>query len=409
MHIDRKGDVSKARLLAVPPVPLWPDTNGYTLRVTNLLRELAAWWDIILVAASSPPEEDRTSTLGVTAYVPVKTRGNIATMPWQLETEALSREAVRAVQARQPACALLWSGIEFIARDLDVPTVLGDRIDCATLAQIRDFRTGSAVGRRWYSLKQALKAAAYERKIVRELAAITVVGEADARALRWVSGRPSIHLVPNGTTLRAPPSLSTETERPSIIFSGTLGYRPNADAARYFATEVFPSVRARVPDATLVIVGWGGPPEVLSLGELPGIEVRSDVPDMGAELGAAWVSVAPMRFGGGMQNKVLEAWAAGTPVVMTSVAAKGLGADLESASLIANGPDALADAVARLLSDPAERLRLGGGGYELVRARYTWAGAAETITSLLGGAQRADGAPRGDHTSRLARLPCASR
>jgi hypothetical protein len=359
-----------------------------------LLRELAAWWEIILVAAASPREHDRTSSLGVATYIPVKTRGNIATMPWQLETEALSREAVRAVQAKKPACALLWSGIEFLAPDLDVPAVLGDRIDCATLAQMRDFRTGSAVDGRWYSFKQALKASAYERKIVRHLAATTVVGEADARVLRWISRRNTVHLVPNGTALRAPPSLSSEAARPSIIFGGTLGYRPNADAARFFATDVLPMVQARIPEARFIIAGWGGPPDVLSLGELPGIEIRSDVPDMGVELEAAWVSVAPMRFGGGMQNKVLEAWAAGKPVVMTTVAAKGLGAHLETGSLIADRPEGLAEAVAHLLSEPAERLRLGEAGYDLVRKQYTWTGAAQTVTDLLGG-QTGDAVPTG--------------
>ena len=379
-----------ARLLAVSPVPLWPDTNGYALRVVNLVRELSARWDVVLVAAASPPEHDRTSSLGVHTHVPVKVRGNIATMPWQLETQPLCAEALRAVQTYGPSCALLWSGIEFLAFDLDVPVVLGDRIDCATLAQVRNLRGAPSLKERWHSLTGAAQAAAYERKIVRELSVTTVVGEADARMLRRISNRDSVHVVPNGATPGRPPSDSDETELPTVVFSGALGFRPNADAARFFATEIFPHVKAQVRDARFVVVGWGTEAQERALSSLPGVEVHSNVPDMGEELRAAWVTVAPMRSGCGIKNKVLEAWAVGKPVVMTSLATNGLAPDYDRGSLIADAPRDFAGAVARLLLDKTERRRLGRGGYDLVPAHYTWSQAAETVTAILRGVRGTD-------------------
>jgi glycosyltransferase involved in cell wall biosynthesis len=100
-----------------------------------------------------------------------------------------------------------------------------------------------------------------------------------------------------------------------------------------------------------------------------------------------------MRSGCGIKNKVLEAWAVGKPVVMTSLATNGLAPDYDQGSLMADMPHDFADAVARLLLDRTERCRLGRGGYDLIPAHYTWSQAAETLTTILGGARRTGRTP----------------
>ncbi|MGH7541400.1 MAG: glycosyltransferase family 4 protein, partial [Gemmatimonadota bacterium] len=287
--------------------------------------------------------------------------------------------------------------MEFIAPELGLPVVVGDRIDCIALAFLREARTLPTLRERLSSVRDAFRAARYERSALRAVTAMTVVGEADARFLKRLAPGRRVHVVPNGCVLGAPPDPSTKTPEPTLIFSGVFGFRPNVVAAQFFARHVFPSVRRRVPMARFIIAGRGTNPDIVSLGALPGVEVRSDVPDMGELLATAWVAVAPMRSGGGIKNKVLEAWAVGTPVVMSSLAANGLTPGYDRGCLVADQPRALVDAVVRLLTDPDERRRRGQAGFEFVRDQHTWGRAADQMTALLRGALAPSGldSPRG--------------
>lgn len=371
------------RLLCVCPVPLWPDTNGYALRVVSLLSELAADWEVVLVGARSPATEDRTDTLRLAAFHPVGTRGNVATMPWQLETAGLAETARALARSGSFDAALLWSGAEFLGDSLSVSTTVGDRIDCATLAHLRDVRAGRGLRARWVSLRAAARAAPYERRIVRRLSATTVVATPDARLLRRISGRDSVHVVPNGVEARFEPGLDREDEAPRIVFTGALGFRPNAEAATYFARRVFPLVRDAFPKARFTVAGWGRNPDVLALGDLPGVDVVSDVPDLAEVLTPAWVAVAPMLSGSGIKNKVLDAWACGKPVVMTSLAGDGFGAASRDSAVIADGRRGLARAVIRLLERPEDRLRTAWAGYRQVTGAYSWKQAGRDLSELI--------------------------
>jgi len=93
--------------------------------------------------------------------------------------------------------------------------------------------------------------------------------------------------------------------------------------------------------------------------------------------------VAPMRSGAGIKNKVLEAWAAGKPVVMTSLAGNGLRLDMDARALVADEPAAIAALVVRLLRDEEERRRLGAAGYALAAREHSWGDAARRLSRLL--------------------------
>jgi glycosyltransferase involved in cell wall biosynthesis len=173
-----------------------------------------------------------------------------------------------------------------------------------------------------------------------------------------------------------------------VIFSGVLAYPPNIAAVTWFAGEVWPQIRAAEPRARFVVAGRTPVMEVRALDGRDGIEVRGDVPDMRAELEQAWVAVAPMRSGTGIKNKVLEAWAAAKPGVMTRVASNGLALDEDAASLITDGPAAFAACVVQLLRDSADRVRLGRAAHALARDRHGWGDAAERLHQLLAAAAR---------------------
>jgi sugar transferase (PEP-CTERM/EpsH1 system associated) len=138
----------------------------------------------------------------------------------------------------------------------------------------------------------------------------------------------------------------------TILFVGALDYFPNVDATTFFATEVFPKVREKFPRADFLIVGSRPTGRVLKLARRPGVTVRGDVQDVRPFIAQARVSVAPLRISQGIQNKVLEALAAGLPVVASQNAAAGLTSTHGLPLAIARDADAFAESVCEFLAQP---------------------------------------------------------
>jgi glycosyltransferase involved in cell wall biosynthesis len=191
----------------------------------------------------------------------------------------------------------------------------------------------------------------------------------------------NVRVVPNGVDVPASP-VGIRASRPTVVFTGILSYQPNVDAVLHFANELWPSVRAQVPDAVFQIVGRSPLPEVLELRRHAGIEVHADVPSVQPFLIAAWIAVAPMRSGAGLKNKILEAWAAGTPTAMTAIAANGLSEAPAQLLQIADG-DGLARMVAELLKDDVRREHLGALARDTAVNLFSWRRHAASLDSLL--------------------------
>lgn len=376
-------NLTGATIVAVCPAPLWPQSNGYALRVGNLLTELTKSWRITLVGQPSPPDQDRMAELDLAEFVPVDLGARIATMPWQLDTATLRATALDVIRRVRPNGVLLWSGAEFLAFETALPVTIADRIDCATLSNWRHAGARSGWADRYRALRAAARAAWYERQVVRSVAATVVVGDTDAAVLRRISGRKTVHVVPNGVTLPPLAAHHREGPIPTVIFTGVMSFEPNIAAVRFFADAVWPLVREAVPDARFVIAGRAPATVVRHLAERPGIDVLAEVEAMEDVLRDAWVAVAPMRSGSGIKNKVLEAWSCERPVVMSTLATNGLTLDPDALSLVADDPGGLALRIIGLLGSPSERLRLGRAGYALAASHHTWAQSAEALTALF--------------------------
>jgi len=376
--------MSRPLLLAVAMVPPWPPNDGNALRIGHLLRELGRDWEIRLVAPPAGSGWDGAAC-GVASFHPVQPEPSRGSIRPRVDLAALRTEVDRLVAEQRPAAALLWTGAEFLAMRQGFPPAVADRIDCLALISWRALREGRAWRSQIRALRDAIEYGRDERRIVRQLAATVVVGEDDARALRRLGGRDTVHVVPNGVALPTVP-VKREDPIPTVIFSGVMAYAPNIDAVTWFVHTTWPLVRARRPLARFVIAGRGPTLEVTALGALPGVEVLGAVPDMTVALGRAWLAVAPMRSGAGMKNKVLEAWAAGTPVVMTQMAGNGLSLDRDAQRLVSDHPEELAARIVALLDDPAERWRQGASARILAANRHSWAAAGARLSGLLAAA-----------------------
>src|SRR5262249_7344508 len=148
--------------------------------------------------------------------------------------------------------------------------------------------------------------------------------------------------IKNGVDLVTFRAADRSREPDAIVFTGKMSYHANATAARFFAREVFPVVRSVRPSAKLYIVGSDPPPDLRSLGKEPGIEVTGYVANIAPYLGRAAVAVAPMVVKVGTQLKILEAMAAGMPVVSTPAGTEGLAAEAGRDLLVGATPHELA-------------------------------------------------------------------
>jgi glycosyltransferase involved in cell wall biosynthesis len=244
----------------------------------------------------------------------------------------------------------------------------------AQAAVVNDIQLQRALLRR-----DGTNAARAEHDAVELADALVVVTDQDAVRL----GRPTTptSVVPNGVDLERFATTPLPSS-PTVVMAGSLDYEPNIDGAAWFADEVWPSILARVPDATLFIVGRNPAPSVAALGERPGIEVHADVPDIAPWFERARVSVVPLRIGTGVRVKAMQSLAAGRPVVGTSIGMEGLDMAADEAAIV-DDPAAFADAVVALLGDDelAERRRAAGRRY--AETHFSWARSGELLRDAL--------------------------
>ena len=259
-------------------------------------------------------------------------------------------------------CAPVLVEVEALPRVIDFVDALSLNMHCRSL-----HRRGLV---RLIFQEEARRLATLERQAVYSSERQLICSQQDKEA---IGKFPTLHVVPNGVDLDDFAYSEYGRESNLITFTGHMSYAPNADAAVYFAREVFPIIRARIPEARFFVVGAHPPAMVRALGRVPGVVVTGSVARMQEYLWRTTVAVAPIRLGSGIQNKVLEAMACGAPVVATSLASQGLEHAVDGEHLIvADDPDTMAQRTVDLLKDRGLRLQLARNARRLVEAEYTW-------------------------------------
>lgn len=225
-----------------------------------------------------------------------------------------------------------------------------------------------------YSLVQWRRLVRFEHRIGESAAHIVTVSEADAEALRTLlPGRP-VSVIPNGIDVLPYTYNDTSLDlgEHALVFTGSMNYRPNVDAALWFANQILGKVREQVPDAKFFIVGSQPHRRLDTLREMDGVEITGWVQNVNPFLHAAAVYVVPLRMGSGTRLKLLQAMAAGQAVVSTSIGALGLGVRDGCEVRLADTAETFARAVIELLRDPAARHALGTAGRQHIQKHYDW-------------------------------------
>ncbi len=157
-----------------------------------------------------------------------------------------------------------------------------------------------------------------------------------------------------------------------VTILGTMFWPPNVEGLDWFWQNVWPQVRARVPQARLTCIGKRPPERILALNQEPNVEIPGYVPDLAPYLAETAVMVVPLHSAGGMRVKILDAWCWGVPVVSTTIGAEGIAARNGEDILIADSPEAFASAVVQVLSDEQLGRRLRAACRRRVEEQYDW-------------------------------------
>ena len=244
-------------------------------------------------------------------------------------------------------------------------------------AMQRYSETVSSPLRRWYARQTAAKLRRLEYQILDTARGHVVCSDREREQLHQVHRSASIAVVENGVDVPyfagACDHSSPPNER-TLVFVGSMDYFPNQEACSFFTHRIWPQVRQTFPGLRLILVGANPPPSVLSLGTLEGVTVTGTVPDVRPYYRNALAAIVPLRTGSGTRLKILEAMAAGVPVVSSPLGAEGLAVTPDKDILIADpeDPAAWVKQITALTTSPDRCRQLASASLELVRARYDW-------------------------------------
>lgn len=387
-------------LIAVPRHP-WPPRRGDQARALQMATLLAGDHDVVLLAPEAGPRAPAPPgdlPFRLVLYARASWRaafGGILRALFiglPLQSGLFHNRALAAALRREARGADL--GILQLVRlaahlgDLGDTPVVVDLIDSLALST----RRRAALDRPW--LRPALAAEArrlarWEGRLARRADATLVVSDRDRRAM--VEGLPAevaarVQVVPLAVEVPAPAGSAVADRPPTLALTGNLGYFPTREGLAWFLARVWPALRASRPDLRWIVAGARPGRGVARALSRAGAELIEAPPDLAAVLGRATIALAPMRAGAGQPMKVLEAWAAGVPVVATPWAAAGTTGRPGEDLLVAESPEEWLAALGRLLDHPELGRRLAASAGRRLAADYSRAAVGARLAAVVAAA-----------------------
>jgi glycosyltransferase involved in cell wall biosynthesis len=404
---------SPLRTLLLCSRPPWPAIGGDRLRTAHLLRALGRLGPVALVATlerSDDPDEIRRGLPGVERMWLQRPRGLPRVLrsasalagggslqrAWYAETGA-RKAVVEAIREFQPQVlvAHLVRTLDWLPPREQSPPLLIDVQDALSL----QYSEARGLARGWRGAAMALergRIGVLERAALSRAEAVTFITNRDRDAV-WDAAGSDAAPAPRCVVASAVVDLdrwpdTPPSPEPDIVgFAGNLRTASNVDMVLHLADVVLPRLRERLPGARLRILGIEADGAVRRLAGRPGIELRGPVDDMPSELRRCALTACPLRFGSGIQNKVLESLAGRVPAVVSRKVADALGDGAADVVTVAEPGIPFADALLGLLRDPGRRAALGVRGRAWVAERHSEDAALgpflSTIRELAAGAR----------------------
>lgn len=399
--------MSAGRVLFVSEKFPWPVDDGGQARTYNVLKRLAGAFPVTLLgrAPADPAHTTRIEALGVEVAtfgprVPAwrtpawAALSTLTRAPHPLGKNRSGRilRELRARIERGDVTAVHFNHLD-TAQYVEELGPLRSRVRCVfdthnvlTTMYERFHATAKNPLSKSFLHLQWMKMNRFERAIMKRMDLVCVCSDLERDLLRtW--GVDHVLVVPNGvdTDFFAPEGdpIAARTAPPLVVFTGAMGYAPNADGVRWFLDDVLPRVRKRLPAVRFRVVGKDPPPDLLARAAPGAIELTGYVDDVRPHMRGASVFVCPLRIGGGTRLKILDAMALGLPVVSTTVGAEGLVVTNHHDVELADDAEAFAAAILELVANDRRARLLATHGRELVVTRYGWAGVTAPLVERL--------------------------
>jgi glycosyltransferase involved in cell wall biosynthesis len=378
----------------------YPPDNGAKLRVYNLLQRLSIKHQVDLISfIEQNPEPSQMEIMGsmcgkieTVLYKPFEPGswkailGFFSLSPRSVTDTYLPefQHVVNdSVHSRNPDL-IIASQIDMApyARTAKSPLKILEEIELGSLYEqysserhpIRRVRRGMM----WWKVKN------YVARLLKDFDATTVVSQIEAERIRpFLPPGHLLEILPNAVDTNACCTENIQVEPDMLIYTGALSFEPNFDAVRYFLGHILPYVRTRRPAVRLSVTGSIDSVPIEMLGETNGTIFTGWLEDVRPVIARSWISVVPLRRGGGTRLKILESLSIGTPVVSTSKGAEGLDLIPGKEILIADDPEDFAEQVLQLLSNPELREELSQNGRRAVEERYDWNMVSNSLERLI--------------------------
>jgi polysaccharide biosynthesis protein PslH len=388
----------RLRVLVISPYFPFPPTFGATVRIYQLIRQLAERHDVTLLSYGSEADDAGARELGDTISLRTVDRG---------EESVLSRRLgqVRAIVHGQPFATWVLRSKEMQAAIDDLCARIDFDLIHVEFSTMSDFRFPPGIPvvvdehnieyelyrrlyegersllRRGFNGLEYLRVRRMEERCWQRAQGCVVTSAREEPTVRATAPSTPTAVVPNGVDLEYFAPWTEATEPQSVVFNGVLNYRPNLDAATYLVEEVWPLVLDVCPSARLILVGRAPERDAAAL-RRPTVEVTGTVPDIRPYLGRAEVVAVPIRMGGGTRFKVVEALSMGKPMVSTTLGCEGLSVRDREHLLIADDAETFAREILELFEDGELRRGLGTAGRALAEEKYSWHLAGERLEAL---------------------------
>lgn len=383
---------------AVLPYPLY---SGGQVRVYNLLKKLAATHEITLASFIRHEAEKKLGAhLSFCKKVIPVYRGRawrpeyiaralVGAYPWLLAT--YDNEEMRSVIARELATGeydvvhiepgYVWPSIP----ETTVPIVVGEHNIEHHIYEGYAKQSQLLFARPFFRHDVA-KLVAWEKKIWQAADAVVTVSPDDKKEVEQITGRNTVDVAPNGVDVDEfvfQKQKPIHAEAPVFLFVGNFLWMQNRDALNVVLDDMWERVREVYPQATLRVVGKHLRGELRrKVARAPGVTLFEDVSEIHEEFIRSDILLAPIRIGGGTKFKILEAMAAGTPVITTLVGAKGLAVTHGVELMIAEDSESTMRAIGTLLSDPKETANLRIRARKKIEQDYSWTNIATRLSAV---------------------------
>ena len=385
-----------ARLLFLSHRLPYPPHNGAAIRTWNILRLLAAEFEVAGLCFDRPDHHLAHVPLAERlAAMETHGRFTLLRIPQLTSRLRLVADHARSVATGRPYTWYVHESGEAhralgeLLDRFDPDVVHVDSMDMVRLlpqlagrptvlthhnveSQLLERRSAgeSAAWRRRYLHLQAERLRRAEAEWMPRVALNVVVSPEDEEVFRDIAPTARYAVIPNGVDIEYFRPQASPTD--GCVFVGGTTWHPNRDALHWFAGEILPRLRARGETSPVTWVGRVTEEERRAFDGVDGLQLTGYVDDIRPYLARAACFSAPLRYGGGTRLKLLDAWAMGKAIVSTSPGAEGLGGVDGEDLLLAENADRFADAVVRVLRDPALRARLEAGGRAAVETRFSW-------------------------------------